>query len=115
MPELTQMNCQACRADAPQVPKDEVDQLLKQIPDWSIEVRAAVEQLERQYRFADFMQALKFTNKVAELAESEQHHPSLLTEWGQVTVTWWTHKIKGLHRNDFIMAARTDQLYPAID
>jgi len=54
---------------------------------------------------------LEFTNKVGELAEKEGHHPALLTEWGRTTVTWWTHKIKGLHRNDFIMAAKTDELY----
>ena len=59
----------------------------------------------------DFAQALKLTTEIAKLAEQEQHHPALLTEWGRTTVTWWTHKIKGLHRNDFIMAAKTDQLY----
>ncbi|HVR28570.1 MAG TPA: 4a-hydroxytetrahydrobiopterin dehydratase, partial [Thermoanaerobaculia bacterium] len=54
---------------------------------------------------------LDFTNKVGEIAEEEGHHPALLTEWGKVTVGWWTHKIKGLHRNDFIMAAKTDEAY----
>ena len=58
----------------------------------------------------DFAQALEFTKKVGELAEEDAHHPALLTEWGRTTVTWWTHKIKGLHRNDFIMAAKTDKL-----
>ena len=67
--------------------------------------------LERVFKWKNFVQALAFTNRVGELAEEEGHHPALLTEWGKVTVTWWTHKIKGLHRNDFIMAARTDQLY----
>jgi 4a-hydroxytetrahydrobiopterin dehydratase len=61
--------------------------------------------------YKNFVEALHFTNKVGELAETEGHHPSLLTEWGKVTVTWWTHKINGLHRNDFIMAAKTDELY----
>ncbi|MCG3773846.1 MAG: putative pterin-4-alpha-carbinolamine dehydratase [Nitrospira sp.] len=56
-------------------------------------------------------QALAFTNSVGELAETEAHHPALLTEWGKVTVTWWTHKIRGLYTNDLIMAAETDQLY----
>ena len=62
------------------------------------------------YPFPDFAQALAFTQKVGELAEEERHHPALLTEWGRVTVAWWTHKIRGLHRNDFIMAAKTDRL-----
>jgi len=63
------------------------------------------------FTIPNFVEALNFTNKVGALAESEGHHPALLTEWGKVTVTWWTHKIGGLHRNDFIMAAKTDQLY----
>jgi 4a-hydroxytetrahydrobiopterin dehydratase len=58
----------------------------------------------------DFQQALDFTNKVGQLANQENHHPALLTEWGKVKVDWWTHKIKGLHRNDFIMAAKTDEV-----
>ncbi len=62
------------------------------------------------FKFKDFVQAGAFTNKIAEIAEQEGHHPAILTEWGKVTVTWWTHKIKGLHRNDFIMAAKTDQV-----
>jgi 4a-hydroxytetrahydrobiopterin dehydratase len=66
--------------------------------------------LEKVYAFPDFAKALAFTNRVGELAESENHHPAILTEWGRVTITWWTHKIKGLHRNDFIMAARTDEI-----
>jgi len=53
---------------------------------------------------------MDFTNQVAKIANDEDHHPAILTEWGKVTVTWWTHKIRGLHLNDFIMAAKTDQL-----
>ena len=67
--------------------------------------------IELVFSVDDFAQALEFTNKVGELAEEEGHHPALLTEWGRTTVTWWTHKIRGLHRNDFIMAAKTDELY----
>jgi 4a-hydroxytetrahydrobiopterin dehydratase len=67
-------------------------------------------QLERRFEFPDLAQALVFTDKVGELAEFEGHHPRLITEWGSVTVTWWTHKIKGLHRNDFVMATKTDRL-----
>ena len=67
--------------------------------------------LERVFTFKDFNQAVAFTNRVAEIANEEDHHPAILTEWGKVTITWWTHKIRGLSLNDFIMAAKTDQLY----
>jgi 4a-hydroxytetrahydrobiopterin dehydratase len=70
-----------------------------------------IQRLRRAFSFGDFAQALEFTKKVGELAEEERHHPALLTEWGRTTVTSWTHKINGLHRNDFIMAAKTDELY----
>jgi len=86
-------------------------EFLPQVPDWQIVEREGVQRLERVFKFKNFSQALAFTNRVGELAEAEGHHPALLTEWGKVTVTWWTHKIRGLHRNDFIMAAKTDKLY----
>ena len=63
------------------------------------------------FRFTGFQQALNFTRAIGELAEAEGHHPRLVTECGRVTVTWWTHIIHGLHRNDFVMAAKSDQLY----
>ena len=110
MTDLTQEKCEACRVDAPQVSDEEMKELVLAIPDWSFETRDNVLQLERIYNFDNFVDALAFTNRVGALAESEGHHPSLLTEWGRVTVTWWSHKIKGLHRNDFIMAAKSDQL-----
>lgn len=107
--ELSRMQCEACRADAPRVSDDELKNLLAQIPDWSIEVRDGIMQLEKIYTFSNFAEALAFTNRIGELSEQAGHHPALLTEWGRVTVTWWSHKIKGLHKNDFIMAARTDK------
>jgi 4a-hydroxytetrahydrobiopterin dehydratase len=69
-----------------------------------------IDKLERVFTFKDFAEALAFTNRVGALAEAEVHHPAILTEWGRVTVTLWTHKIRGLHRNDFIMAAKVDSL-----
>lgn len=108
MNELGRMHCEACRADAPTVSDEELATLVREIPDWSVETRDGVMQLERIFRFRNFADALAFANRVGELAEAEGHHPALLVEWGRVTVTWWTHKIGGLHRNDFIMAARTD-------
>lgn len=111
--ELSQSSCEACRADAPKVSDDELKELIAKIPDWNIEVRNNMMQLEKVFQFDSFVKALDFTNQVGEIAEQQGHHPSLLTEWGKVTVTWWSHKIKGLHRNDFIMAAKTDELYSA--
>ena len=107
---LTEMKCVACNRDAPRVTEDEIAELRPQVPEWEIVELDGIERLTRAYPFADFAQALGFTQAVGELAEQEGHHPALLTEWGRTTVTWWTHKIKGLHRNDFIMAAKTDQL-----
>jgi 4a-hydroxytetrahydrobiopterin dehydratase len=110
MSDLTQQTCEACNANSPQVPEAQIEPLLEDLPKWRIETRDGIKQLERGFKFDNFAQALAFTNRVGELAEAEGHHPKLTTEWGSVVVTWWTHKIKGLHHNDFIMAAKTDQL-----
>lgn len=111
MSDLAQQTCEACRADAPKVSEAELATLIKDIPDWSAPAKDGVLQLERQFKFKNSVEALAFTNAVGEIAEQAGHHPAILTEWGKVTVSWWTHKIKGLHKNDFIMAAKTDQLY----
>jgi 4a-hydroxytetrahydrobiopterin dehydratase len=110
MGELHREPCTACRADAPQVSDEELAELIHEIPDWQPITEDRIMKLRRTFLFDDFAQALAFTNKVGELAESVGHHPDILTEWGKTTVTWWTHKIKGLHRTDFICAARTDKL-----
>jgi 4a-hydroxytetrahydrobiopterin dehydratase len=108
--QLAKLRCVACRADAPTVTDDEIAELHPQVADWELVEEDGIKRLRRVFRFDDFAQALVFTNEVGEIAELEGHHPALLTEWGRVTVTWWTHKIKGLHRNDFVMAAKTDEL-----
>ena len=110
METLTEMKCVACRRDAPTVTDAEIAEFQPQVADWEIVELDGIERLRRAFSFDDFAQALGFTDKVGELAEEEGHHPALLTEWGRTTVTWWTHKTKGLHRNDFIMAAKTDEL-----
>jgi len=111
METLTQMNCVACRNDEPTVTDAEIAEFQPQVSDWEIVELDGVKRLRHVFSFDDFVQALEFTNKVGALAEEEGHHPALLTEWGRTTVTWWTHKIRGLHRNDFVMAAKTDMLY----
>ena len=115
MGELKHMKCVACQRGAPRVTAEESQTLHKHVPDWALVEREGIQRLERDFGFQDFAAALAFTNSVGSLAEEEGHHPALLTEWGSVTVTWWTHKIRGLHRNDFIMAAKTDQLSGSFD
>src|SRR5947209_5346923 len=110
MSNLKTEKCVACRKDSPRVTEAEMSALQPQIPDWTIVERDNVPQLERAFRFPNFADALAFTNKVGALAEEQAHHPAIVTEWGRVTVTWWTHKIRGLHHNDFIMAAKTDEI-----
>jgi 4a-hydroxytetrahydrobiopterin dehydratase len=111
MDTLVHMKCVPCRGGEPTVTEGEMAELHPQVSDWQIVERDQIKRLERAFKFKNFVEALQFTNRVGELAEEQGHHPALLTEWGRVTVTWWTHKIKGLHRNDFIMAAKTDELY----
>jgi len=111
MTDLSEQGCEACSADAPLVSEDELRRLMPAIADWQVVVVDDVMQLTREFSFKNFAQAMAFSNRVGELAEAENHHPSILTEWGKVTITWWSHKIRGLHKNDLIMAARTDQVY----
>jgi 4a-hydroxytetrahydrobiopterin dehydratase len=111
MMDLTNEKCAACRRDSPRVLPTEIHDLQAQVPLWTLVERQNIEQLERVFTVRDFAQALDFTNRVGALAEAEGHHPAILTEWGRVTVNLWTHKIHGLHRNDFIMAAKIDGLF----
>lgn len=110
MTELSQASCEACRSDAPKVREAEASELLAQIPKWSLISVDGIDQLQRRFKFKNFAAAMDFANLVAAIAEEEGHHPAILVEWGKATVTWWSHSIKGLHKNDFIMAARTDNL-----
>ncbi|MBE9077178.1 4a-hydroxytetrahydrobiopterin dehydratase [Romeria aff. gracilis LEGE 07310] len=110
---LAQQTCTACFGDASPVSEAEMPALKAQIPDWEVVRTDGPPRLQRQYKFSNFKQALAFTQRVGEAAEVENHHPALLTEWGKVTVTWWTHAIGGLHQNDFIMAAKTDEISEA--
>ena len=108
---LDEMKCVPCRGGMPPLTGAEIDQYYRQLQSWSVAEKGGVKRLEKSFKFSDFAEALAFTNKVGEIAEKEGHHPDILTEWGRVTVSWWTHKIGGLHKNDFIMAAKTDALF----
>ena len=111
MTQLSQLRCVACRGGEPTLTKAEIVELMPQVPDWKVIEVDGVKRLERVFKLKNFVEALDFTNRVGAAAEVEGHHPLIMTEWGKVSVQWWTHKIGGLHTNDFIMAAKTDQLF----
>lgn len=111
MSDLKKEHCEACREGAPRVTPREIAELSPQVPEWKIVEYDGERQLERTYKFPDFARALAFVDRVGHAAEEEDHHPTILLEWGKVKINWWSHKIKGLHRNDFIMAAKCDELY----
>ncbi len=108
MENLYEQHCEACKLGAPVVTDTEASQLLLKVPGWKRSFHDGVDKLIREFHFIGFKDAFSFTYKIASLAEREDHHPSITTEWGKVTVFWWTHRINGLHINDFIMAAKTD-------
>jgi 4a-hydroxytetrahydrobiopterin dehydratase len=113
MSDFTQLKCEACQAGAPPATDDERADFLNDHPDWEVAEVDGVPHLRRTFKFSNFVAALDFTNRIGALAEAENHHPALLTEWGKSTVTWWTHKIKDLHLNDLIAASKTDAIYEA--
>ncbi len=110
MEDLKKLNCVPCRGGVPPLDDLQIAIFKPQTPEWQVIEVEGIKRLQRSFKFKNFAEALAFTDQVGALAEAEDHHPTLVTEWGNVTVTWWTHKIKGLHQNDFIMAAKTDAL-----
>ena len=114
--ELSKGKCEACNIDVPSLSGYEIKKLHSQIQSWSIiKDEDGVKRLICAFAFKNYDESLKFTNIVAKLAEEEDHHPEIILEWGKVTVSWWSHKIKGLHQNDFICAAKTDELFNSFD
>lgn len=111
MTELSQQKCEACRSGDPKLTDTEIAELQPQVPEWEVVEVDGVSRLQRVFKLKDYAQAVEFTNKIASIAEEEDHHPLIVLEWGKVTVQWWTHVVKGLHKNDFIMAAKTGELF----
>lgn len=107
---LAAQHCEPCALGGRPLPEDDINRLITTIPRWKKISADGVDQLRREFHFKDFREAFAFSYKIAALAERENHHPAMLIEWGKVTVTWWTHKINGLHNNDFVMAAKTDKV-----
>ena len=113
MNDLAQASCVPCKGGIAPLTDAEIAPLLKQIADWKVVEVDGIQRLTRSFTFKDFRAALEFTNAVGELAELEQHHPDLHLGWGKVAVEVWTHKIRGLHANDFILAAKADAAFLA--
>ena len=111
MTTLADMKISGYGPDARALTNAEIADYRAQVGDWSVQEVDGTPHLQRIFKFKDFKQALAFTNAVGNVAEQLDHHPAITTEWGKVTVAWWTHKVGGLHKNDFIAAAKTDQLY----
>jgi 4a-hydroxytetrahydrobiopterin dehydratase len=110
MEPLTAGHCVPCRGGVPPLTAAEIRELSPQVPDWRVVERDGVARIEREFAFPDFRSAMAFAVRVGELADAEDHHPDLHVAWGRVRVETWTHKIRGLHRNDFVLAAKIDAL-----
>jgi 4a-hydroxytetrahydrobiopterin dehydratase len=111
MINLADNKCVACRGGEPTLTEAETEELKLHVPEWQVREVDGMNRLERTFKFKNFAEAMAFTNKVGAIAEEEDHHPRIITEWGKVTLQWWTHAIGGLHKNDFIMAAKSDELF----
>lgn len=111
MSNLAAGKCVPCRGGEPSLTESEIADLMPHVPQWQTVAQDNILRLQRIFKLKNYAQAVEFTNKIAAIAEEEDHHPLIVLEWGKVTVQWWTHVVKGLHRNDFIMAAKTDELF----
>lgn len=111
MSKLTELNCIACSKNAVLLTKDEIEQLLSEIPDWKVICDDGIQKLTQEFKTRNYTRSVSFANAVAQLAEASNHHPQIIMEYSIVTVVWWSHIIKGLHKNDFIMAAKTSKLF----
>ena len=109
MSDLASNTCEACRVDAPTVSNNEASMLIKEIEGWDL-INDGIKKLKKEFSFSSYSDSVDFSNKVADMADKEDHHPQIILEWGKVTVFWWSHKIKGLHKNDFICAAKTNNI-----
>lgn len=108
MSDLAEMECVPCKGGVPPLGEREFSALLARLGGgWRV---VDGHHLEKEYRFADFREALAFTNRVGELAEAQRHHPDIRLSWGRVVLTIWTHKINGLTESDFVLAAKADLL-----
>src|SRR5688572_13215085 len=111
MAGLAQQSCEPCKDDSVRLTDEEAKNLWLETPMWEMANEDGITRLRRSFEFASYPEAVAFTNHVARLAETANHHPTLTTTYKNVAVEWYTHTVKGLHMNDFIMAAKTDEAY----
>ncbi len=111
MEKLSRRQTVAIRKGVLPMSRGEIEALLAQVDGWQLIEEDGVARLRRTFEFKNFAQAMAFSNRVGQIAEEADHHPVIITEWGRVTLTWWTHAARGLHMNDFILAARCDEHY----
>jgi 4a-hydroxytetrahydrobiopterin dehydratase len=108
MSPVAERHCVPCEKGGEPLKGDALEELIGQLGEGWMVIEG--KRLEKEYTFNDFQEGLDFVNRVGEVAEEENHHPDITLTWGKVTITLWTHKIGGLHENDFIMAAKIDEL-----
>ena len=108
MSDLAKKKCVPCEAGAAPLTKEEAEKTLQQVKDWKLSGDA--KHISREFAFANFLDAMAFANKITAVAEEEGHHPDLHISWGKVGVELSTHSIKGLSENDFILAAKIDEI-----
>ena len=113
MSNLTNQTCEPCEIGAPLVPEADQAKLLEELDGWEIDSTEA-SKLVKKYKFLSYKESSKFVNLIVDLAESEDHHPKITLEWGLVRLEWWSHKIQGLHMNDFICAAKSNELFQSL-
>jgi 4a-hydroxytetrahydrobiopterin dehydratase len=111
MQNLAQLDCVACDKNAPLLTTHESQSLLKDLTNWQLISEGGINKLKRSFVTKNYKNSIAFTNAIAQLADSINHHPLLIVDYRMVTVVWWSHNIKGLHKNDFIMAAKTSLLF----
>jgi len=111
MNELSKLTCEACKGDDSPLTNKEIGGYLKEVDGWEVIEESGIQKLKRVFLTLNYGKSIEFTNDVARIAERADHHPQLIVDYGAVAVIWWSHKIKGLHKNDFIMAAKTSDLF----
>lgn len=111
---LAAEECEPCKGVREKLKGEEINALLGEAQEWDVIKFNQIDALTKTFSFENFVDALAYTNRVGEMAEAVNHHPDITTRWGSVSIVWYTHTIKGLHRNDFRCAARCDGLYSLI-
>ncbi|MBS3814917.1 4a-hydroxytetrahydrobiopterin dehydratase [Candidatus Bipolaricaulota bacterium] len=109
MEDLTSKECVPCEGGVPPLESEEVEELLTEVRGWEL-LEETQPKIRKEFKFGDFKESMGFVNEIAKLAEKEGHHPDIEISYNVVTLELYTHAIDGLHENDFILAAKVDEL-----